>query len=226
MGTELFDPIKTQARVTRSVLCGFSCGKDSIVTLDLCFRFFDKVQPYFMYYVPGMDFQERFIKKYERKYGFECIRIPHFEVSNFMRYGTFRDGDMSVPIVSVADTYAYLRNLTGMNYIACGERISDSIVRRAMLKKCGSIDERRGRFYPIIYWNKKDILQYIKAKRLVLPLEYTKIGHSFRSLSAEDLRMVKELYPEDYAKLLKIYPFAGAALHQEELEDEKQISGI
>ena len=57
MGSELFDPIKTQARVAKSVLVGFSCGKDSIVTLDLCFRFFDKVQPFFMYYVPGMEFQ-------------------------------------------------------------------------------------------------------------------------------------------------------------------------
>ena len=221
MGSELFDPIKTQARVTESVLVGFSCGKDSIVTLDLCFRFFDKVQPFFMYYVPGMEFQERFIRTYDRKYGFECIRIPHFECSNFMRYGTFREADLNVPIVSVSDTYTYLRNLTGIYYIACGERISDSIVRRAMLKRCGSIDVNRGRFYPIIYWDKRDIYQYIKAKRLVLPREYTEIGHSFRSLCGEDVLMVKHMFPNDYEKLLKLYPLAGAAAYREEMENEK-----
>lgn len=66
LATDLFDPVKTQARVTDAVLVGFSCGKDSIVTLDLCFRHFKRVQPFFMAYVPGMDFQERMIQKYEK----------------------------------------------------------------------------------------------------------------------------------------------------------------
>ena len=78
LATDLFDPVKTQARVTDAVLVGFSCGKDSIVTLDLCFRHFKRVQPFFMAYVPGMDFQERMIQKYEKRYGVECIRMPHF----------------------------------------------------------------------------------------------------------------------------------------------------
>lgn len=211
MASDLFDPVRTQAKVTKEVLVGFSCGKDSIVTLDLCFRNFEKVQPFFMYYVPGMDFQEGFIRKYENKYGFNCIRIPHFEVSNFMRYGTFRNADYSVPIVSVADAYDYLRMKTGIEWIACGERISDSIVRRAMMKKSGSIDEKRKRFFPIIYWSKSDVMKYIKAKRLILPAEYQKIGHSFRSLSGEDVNMVRALYPKDYEKIIRLYPMAGAA---------------
>lgn len=109
MSSELFDPIKTQAKVTREVLVGFSCGKDSIVTLDLCFRHFERVQPFFMSYVPGMEFQEAVIRKYERKYGVNCIRIPHFETSNFFRYGTYREEDLNVPIISVTDEYNYLR---------------------------------------------------------------------------------------------------------------------
>lgn len=226
MSSELFDPIKTQARVTDSVLVGFSCGKDSIVTLDLCFRFFRNVRPFFMYYVPQMDFQERFIRKYEKRYGVECIRIPHFEVSNFMRYGTFREEDSNVPIVSVSDAYAYLREITGIQYIACGERMSDSIVRRAMLKRSGSIDAKRGRFFPIIYWRKADVYQYIKAKQLVLPREYEQIGHSFRSLSGEDVGMVKRMFPSDYEKLLRLYPLAGATAYREDHFGEEQISGI
>ena len=226
MATDLFDPVNTQARVTDAVLVGFSCGKDSIVTLDLCFRHFKRVQPFFMAYVPGMDFQERMIQKYEKRYGVECIRMPHFETSNFFRYGTFRDPDPTVPIVGVADAYEWLRQKTGIHWIACGERINDSIVRRAMLKKSGSIDEKRGRFFPLIYWTKNDVLTYMKAKKLILPREYSRIGHSFRSLSGEDVLMVKDFYPNDYEKLLRLYPLAGAAARREAIKREKQVPGV
>lgn len=205
---------------------GFSCGKDSIVTLDLCFRHFKRVQPFFMSYVPGMEFQEAVIRKYEKRYGFECIRMPHFEVSNFMRYGTYRDPDMTVPIVSVADAYEWLRQKTGIEWIAGGERIADSIVRRAMLKRSGSIDEKRGRFFPLIYWTKKDVMNYIRLRKLRLPREYDQIPHSFRSLSAEDVLMVKTYFPDDYQKLLRLYPLAGVAVFQEAQKLEKQISGV
>lgn len=61
-----------------------------------------------------------------------------------------------------------------------------------MLKKSGSIDEKRGRFFPLIYWTKENVMNYMRVKNLVLPREYEKIHHSFRSLSDEDVSMVKE----------------------------------
>lgn len=215
MSTALYDPIKTQSRVAKEVLVGFSCGKDSIVTLDLCHRFFDRVQPFFMYYIPGMRFQDDFIRKYEKRYGVKCIKIPHFETSEFFRYGTFRDPDENMPIVSIKDVYEWLRNETGIHWIACGERISDSIVRRAMMKKSGSIDYGRGRFYPICYWNKQDVIDYIRYKKLLLPKDYDEIGHSFRGLSGQDIMYVKHKYPDDFEKLLRIWPMAGASAYRE-----------
>jgi len=182
----------------------------------LCFRHFERVQPFFMYYVPNMEFQERTVRRYEAKYGVEIIRIPHFETSNFLRYGTYRDADFTVPIVSVSEIYDYLRIKTGIHWIACGERIADSMVRRAMIKHSGSIDEKRGRFYPVCYWNKQDVINYIKHKKLYLPDEYAKIGHSFRSLSDEDVSFVKRYYPNDYQKLLRVYPLAAAAAYRAE----------
>lgn len=214
MSTVLFDPVKVQAKVTDTVLVGFSGGKDSIVTLDLCMRYFDNVIPFFFYIVPGLEFQERTLRWYEARYGCEIVRLPHFEVSNFMRYGSFREPDSRVPVVSVTDAYNHLRLETGATWIAAGERIDDSIVRRAMIKHSGSIDRKRGRFYPIAYWSKRDVMAYIKARRLKLPADSRGLGFSFKSLDGRELAFVKERWPEDYARIEAMYPYCGAAVER------------
>lgn len=212
MSNLLFDPIKTQSRVTDSVIVGFSGGKDSIVTLDLCVKYFKRVVPFFMYLVPELEFQERTLKWYENKYNIEIIRIPHFECSNFLKYGSFTISDWNVDIVGINDTYEYLRQTTNIEWIAAGERAADSIVRNAMLKKSGSIDFKRKRFFPLIYWKKQDVFAYIKYKKLYLSPEQKKIGFSFRSLAGSELSVIKSLYPDDYKKILKVYPFAEAGV--------------
>lgn len=214
MSNLLFDPLKTQSRVTDSVIVGFSGGKDSIVTLDLCFRYFKRVQAFFMYLVPGLEFQEKMLRWYENKYKTEIIRIPHFEVSEFLKYGSFTLYDQNVDVVGITDTYEYIRQKTGIHWIAAGERCADSIVRNAMIKQSGSIDYKRGRFYPIAYWKKNDVMQYIKLRRLYLSPEQKKLGFSFRSLSGNELAVIKEHYPDDYKKILRVYPFAGAAVER------------
>lgn len=217
MSSLLFDPIKTQSRVTDSVIVSFSGGKDSVVTLDLCFRYFKNVKPFFMYLVPDLEFQERMLKKYEDKYGVEIMRIPHFELSELLKYGSFTMPDFNIDVVSINDTYEYVRQQTGMYWIAAGERCADSIVRNAMIKKSGSIDYQRGRFYPIAYWKKDEILQYMKQKKLYLSPEQKKIGFSFRSLAGNELAVIKEYYPKDFEKVLQVFPFAEAAVKRFEI---------
>lgn len=214
MSTVLYDTIRTQAKAGDAVLVGFSGGKDSIVTLDLCMRYFKEVQPFFFYLCPDLEFQEKTLRWYENKYEREIIRLPHFEVSNFMRYGSFREPDMSVPIVGITDSYNYLRSVTGIHWIAAGERMADSIVRNAMIKNSGSIDERRGRFYPVAYWKKREVMNYIKHHKLYLPPDSRKLGFSFRSLSGGELLYIQRTYPEDYERIKSVYPFCGAAVER------------
>ena len=214
MSSLMFDPVKTQAKVTDAVLVGFSGGKDSICALDVCMRYFDRVQPFFLYLCPGLEFQEETLSWYERRYGVDIIRMPHFEVSNFMRYGSFREPDSRVPIVSVTDEYNYLRLQTGITWIAAGERINDSIVRRAMIKHSGTVDARRFRFYPIANWTKREVLRYIQLKKLKLPRDSRGLGFSFKSLDGGELAYIKKTYPSDYERILRLYPYAGAAVER------------
>lgn len=214
MSTALFDPIKTQSKITDSVLVGFSGGKESVVVLDLCFRYFKNVKPFFMYICPNLSFQERTLSWYEKKYQTEIIRIPHMDVSEFFRYGSFRPPDPTFPLVSINDIYHYLRLQTDIWWIAAGERINDSIVRRAMMKKSGSIDEQRGRIYPVAMWNKREVIDYIKFHHLYLGADSRELGFSFKSLWGKELAMLKEHFPDDYAKVIRQYPFAEAGVRR------------
>lgn len=212
----LYSVMKTAKNITDSVLVGFSGGKDSAVTLDLCVRHFKRVRPYFMYIVPGLEFQEVTLRYYEKRYGMEIMRVPHFMLSDFLRAGSFRMPDDSVPLVKTADLYAYLREKTGIHWIAAGERIADSIVRRAMIKRSSAIDTKRGRIYPIAYWTKAHVLSYLKLRRLPLSLENKELGFSFRSLQGKDLEKIKRRFPEDFEKIKKMFPLVEAELKRGE----------
>lgn len=212
MSTVLYEAIKVQAKVTDSVIVAFSGGKESVVTLDLCCKYFKTVRAFFLYICPGLAFQERMLDWYEKKYGLEIMRLPHMDVCEFFHYGSFRPPDFTFPIVSINDIYDYVRQETGIFWIAAGERMDDSLVRRDMIHKSGSIDGKRGRFYPVSMWKKREILDYIKFRKLYRDEFSRKAGFSFENLSGPNLSVVKKNFPDDYQKLLRLYPYAEAGV--------------
>lgn len=218
--TTLFRAINLQQQVTDGVIVSFSMGKDSIVALDFAFKHFKHVYPFFMYLV--LAFQERDLKIFEQQYNTKILRVPHFEDSEFYRYGSFREPDETVPIVKINDIYNEIRSQTGAYWIMGGEKIADSIVRRPMLKGSGCIDEGRGRFYPLIDWRKRDVLQYIKLNKLYLPRFQRELGFSFHSLAGKELSVIKRIYPDDYQRILQFFPEAEAGVIQHEYNPNYQ----
>lgn len=211
-GLPLFRSVETAAAITDRVLVAFSGGKDSVVTLDVCMRYFAHVEGFFMYQVRGLSFQESILRYYEDKYGIPIHRIPHFELSQWLRYGLFRMYDFDCPIVGVKETYDYMRENTDIWWIAAGERIADSVWRRAMIKSSGTIDSKRGRFYPIAEWNKSDVHAYIRQRRLRVGVESQKLGFSFRSFMGKDLIKIQDAFPQDYAKIKQWFPWVDVSI--------------
>lgn len=215
---DLLGVVRTASLLTDRVLVSFSGGKDSVVALDLCAKHFEHVEAFFMYHVPDLSFQERELKWAENKYGITIKRIPHFEVSDFLRDGTYNDfWDEDVKRVKILQVYNYLREQTGVYWIAAGERIADSIIRRAMIVKDGTINEKCGRIYPIAHWTKADVLAHIRRNKLRVAEETAVFGHSFRSLEPKELHLLKQHYPEDFEKVLAMYPRAEAGVKWWEL---------
>lgn len=226
MDSSRFDPIRTMAKMTDEVIVAFSGGKESIVVLDLCVKHFKRVVPFFMYYVPGLSFQEKQLRWYEDKYGLEIVRLPHFELSNLMRYGTYRNIDLDVPIIGMNEIYQWMRETYGINWIAAGERSGDSVIRGAMIKHSGSIDEKRGRFYPVAWWTKQEILDYIRVKKLYQGMDSRVMGTSFHGINTPSLVFLNEYFPTDYQRALRLFPLAEGAITRYKTYGKKQVSEL
>lgn len=228
MSARLYSAVRTASKVTDRVLVSFSGGKDSVVTLDLCMRFFRHVTGFFMYQVPGLSFQEAILRHYEARHGIEILRVPHFEMGEFLRYGTYRKPDLDVPIVSPRELYNHVRAVTGTWWIAAGERIADSIFRRAQIKGSGGgIHAQRGRLFPLAEWNKKDVLDYVQFRRLRISPESAVLGHSLRSLSGKEMAAVRKHYPADFERIREFFPLVEAGIKQyEQQKRREQVSGV
>lgn len=223
----LLQPVQTAAALTDSVIVGFSGGKDSVVTLDLCIKHFKRVEAYFLYYVPGLSFQERMLQWAEQRYGIAIYRCPHWELAEFMRNGVWRPVDLTIPTVSIKKFYAYLREHFGAYWIAGGERIADSIFRRATIKQRGTIDKLLGRIYPVAHFTKAHISAYIKINRLQVSEESRVLGFSFRSLQAKDMIKIRQHYPADFAKIKTMFPLVEAGIkHKEWYERTDQVPEV
>jgi phosphoadenosine phosphosulfate reductase len=218
--TEIIERAASQFGVRR-VLVGISGGKDSIATLDLCSRHMAEVRGYFMYLVPGLSFQERYLTYIERKYGIEIIRLPHWGLSGIFRAASFRHPSQrsrSVKVVKAKDVDCYLRQQTGIQWIATGEKAIDSIERNAQIRRCRGINVQRRRIYPLAFWNHAAVYNYLKFRQVLMPPDY-KIkadGSSFGSLWARDLIPIRENFPEDYKKILQFFPLAEAQVKRYE----------
>ncbi|MCI7403956.1 MAG: phosphoadenosine phosphosulfate reductase family protein [Pyramidobacter sp.] len=225
-GTILYDTIKTASRLTKRVLVGISGGKDSTVVLDLCTRFFKEVVGFSMYTPCRLEFMEKTLRFYEKQYGIEIVRVPHYCVSDKLRYGIYRNPDLSVPLLEETDVLNYVREQTDTWWIAGGERATDNLVRNAMIKGSGTIDAKRGRIFVIAYWHADEVLHYIKMRKLKTSPEFRYLGHSLGGLDAFNMAPLKEYFPADYERICACYPYVEVSTKREEFFDFYNVGRV
>ena len=218
--SRLYDVIKTASRTINDAIVMFSTGKDSVVTLDLCAKYFKNFEICFMYYVKGLNFQERTLTYYEKKFDKEILRIPHFDTSYFLKYGYYTQPNFSVPILKITDCWNYARAHFGIQWIAAGETVYESIQRRAMIRSGGTINNKTKRIYPLAEWKKSDVLTYIKAHNLRTGVEQNKLGFTAEGFDPPGLIYIKENHPHDFETIKKVYPLIEAVIKRDEYQRE------
>lgn len=228
----LLDIIQRATRLTPTVSVGVSCGRDSLATLDLCKTAFANVSAYFMYLVPGLSFQEQMLGYLERRYEVKILRVPGVGLSIGMRYANFAMHNqfrLDTPELSILDVENYVRQETGCEWIATGERKQDSLQRRGMLSACNGIDETRKRIYPLSDWTGPNVVSYLKLRQVPLPSDYRLWGRSFGWFSEPAVVAIKREYPSDYAKILEVFPFVEAVAARAEFRErraQEQVSDL
>ena len=71
-------------------LLAFSTGKDAIAAWLAIREHFDRVHPYYLYLVPGLEFVEESLAYYERFFGVKIARLPHPSVHRWLNNFTFQ----------------------------------------------------------------------------------------------------------------------------------------
>lgn len=221
------EAIRTIREITGSVLLAFSMGKDSIGAWIAIRGRFERIEPFFMYLVPDLEFVDEALCYYENKLGSRIHRLPHPSFYRMLNSFTFQPPerckiieDAGLPSIdydslshSLIDDLGFSHETT---FTATGVRAADSPMRYMHFKKRGGVSWNRKAFYPVMEWKKDKLLDEIKRADIKLPIEYKWFGRSFDGLDLRFLIQVKKHAPRDYQRIIEWFPLADLEIFRYE----------
>ncbi|MEG1693455.1 MAG: phosphoadenosine phosphosulfate reductase family protein [Bacteroidales bacterium] len=198
----------------KSVILFCSLGKDSLVLLDLMAPKFDKILCVFMYFVPNLDHINRYINWAKTKYPnvvFE--QVPHWNLSHILRAGLYCVLNPNIKLITIKDVNHNIQLKYGLKYSFYGMKKADSINRRLMLNTYSeSYYINNGNVYPLAEWTQRDILAYMKMKKLPEPVRYSKNASGGLGFNLDCYLWMQKNAPQDLRKVLKAFPLSEKIL--------------
>ena len=195
-------------------------GKDSIVLLDLLYPKFKRVVCVYMYLVPNLEHANVYYRYAKSRYpNIEFIQIPHYGYYSYVKTGYM--GCVKNPRQkqwSLAEMAEKIKEKTGIEWVCCGFKQSDSLNRRLMLRSYKDGKEaicwKSKKFYPLSTYKNADMLSYIHENGLKEPETYGGKSQSCGCAidSVEYLTYLKDNYPGDLDKIFAVFPHARIVL--------------
>lgn len=189
-----------------------SLGKDSLVLLDLIYPKFKRVVCVFMYFVPNLEHIQRYIDWVNTKYPrVEFVQITHWNLSYILRSGLYCVPNPKVKLIKLADVTEAMKLRFGIHYVFLGMKKADSMNRRLMLDGYENY-EKNGLVYPLADWTQKEILTYMRHKKLPEPVRYSKKASGGVGFNEDCFVWLRENYPQDLEKIFKTFPMSRKIL--------------
>lgn len=218
------DIIKRVAQETDKVLLFHSLsGKDSICLLDRVAPYFSEVVCVYMYIVPNLLCINRYMKWATSMYkNVKFIQCPHFAVSSWIKCGFLgMKENPKQKKLNLSDITEEARKKTGIDWVFYGMKESDSLNRRIFLRKTAEesnglcINFKTKKAYPLHLHKHKDIVLYIKEKKLITNSDYgNKRSSSEHPANPIFLSWLRENFPSDLQQVYRYYPEAERILFE------------
>jgi len=207
--------LSTLAQEYDSILVSYSGGKDSRVVLDLCTQYFKQVICFFMFFVPDLEYDATNIKWAQDTYHVQVLQYPHWNFIRCLAEGVYKDENSEWDEVSglrLRDIYDLVMTEAGCRLIATGQKRADYIGRSAVMHQIKAI----GRIvHPLEYWNKQDVLGYLRDNQIGMPDNSNHITTGI-DLSTPSLLWLHDEHPNDFIRLLKYFPYAESVVWRRE----------
>lgn len=177
-----------------------------------------------MYLVDGLECVEAPLRTICHRYGVPLHKVPHFDLARFLKHAVYaphRNGAAHhIRELRFVDVEALAKKRAGIGWTALGHRATDSLERNAMLKRLGGIDPKAGRVYPIWQWKPRDVYAYIRTNRLPVAPQLVRGSTDGVNLYPATLRALRDRYPDDYRKILEVFPYAEAGIVRDEFRKQ------
>lgn len=221
--------IEQIAQKTNKVILFHSMsGKDSIALLHLLYPHFDQITCVFMYVVKDLEHIARYMHYINKKYPkARIIQIPHFAVFSYIKTGHlgYRQNEKQ-RIYNLSDLTDNIREKTAIEWAFFGFKQSDSMNRRVMLRTYQeqAINEKNKKVYPLSTYKNNDIIEYIKAEKLITPEKYGNSQSSGTDINDLNyLLFLRKHFPNDLKKVIAEFPLVERKLYEYDYERAKTI---
>lgn len=215
--------------VTDEAVLSFSTGKDSLAAWVQLRRHGFRVRPVYYFQVPGLGFVERSLAFYEKFFETPVVRVAHPLLIDMLYDQRFAPPDRAFLLENVQE----LQGLAGHGYwmdnaaehgaeghgldpatcwYSVGVRATDNPMRRTSLRKYGSVRNKERRFFPVWDWSPGRARETLLEAKIPLPVDYKLFGRSCDGIQYQVLSKIKEVFPDDYERILRWFPLAELEL--------------
>jgi phosphoadenosine phosphosulfate reductase len=211
-----------------SVLVAYSDGKDSRVVMDLATRYFKRVEGFYMWFVPDLEYINAGLAQAEKQWGVKIHQFPHWSSITAMKNGVYCNpwwGRDDVPDIALADIYSYAMIETGIPLILTGAKKADSGWRRRFLKNTSHWERIA---YPLADWTKFDVLAYLRGRGIPLPDNSAGGTASGVALVPHELYWIYDNHPADFWKMAEYFPYIEALIWRRKFygTEEQRAAGV
>ena len=221
--------IEQIAQKTNKVILFHSMsGKDSIALLHLLYPHFDQITCVFMYVVKDLEHITKYMHYINKKYPkARIIQIPHFALFSYIKTGHLghRQNEKQ-RLYNLSDLTDNIREKTNIQWAVFGFKQSDSMNRRVMLRtyQDEAINEKNKKVYPLSTYKNNDIIEYIKAEKLITPEKYGNSQSSGTDINDLNyLLFLRNHFPNDLKKVIAEFPLVERKLYEYDYERAKTI---